>query len=69
MLLLFTISQYQGFDPQALTSLTKEYKVSLMEDKCFDPQALTSLTLKPSRKLDIPGTFRSTGSYEPDRQA
>ena len=35
-----------GFDPQALTSLTRWGHATKTTQACFDPQALTSLTLQ-----------------------
>ena len=43
-----------GFDPQALTSLTKWDNMSGSEQLRFDPQALTSLT-------EIESSFKAFG--------
>ena len=60
-------SDFSGFDPQALTSLTKAALSGPEKAVGFDPQALTSLT-SPFHGLNYKiREFRSTGSYEPDR--
>ena len=63
----FWESKYlNGFDPQALTSLTRQRRCARAERQRFDPQALTSLTLTIRYMACFPSQFRSTGSYEPD---
>ena len=39
-----TIIIISGFDPQALTSLTRTERTCVQSNRGFDPQALTSLT-------------------------
>ena len=57
-----------GFDPQALTSLTLRNRPDKDgTHRGFDPQALTSLTACKTSSIPPHSTFRSTGSYEPDR--
>ena len=57
-----------GFDPQALTSLTQKAPHNRLSDDGFDPQALTSLTDASSFANGVVEWFRSTGSYEPDQK-
>ena len=61
-------SDFSGFDPQALTSLTKAALSGPEKAVGFDPQALTSLTISGSGQPCSVSLFRSTGSYEPDRE-
>ena len=55
-----------SFDPQALTSLTINHVNIATRQISFDPQALTSLTPVFGFIASVI-SFRSTGSYEPDR--
>ena len=57
-----------SFDPQALTSLTRGDGKHFFSQPSFDPQALTSLTGILAVDCICQYLFRSTGSYEPDRQ-
>ena len=59
--------RYNGFDPQALTSLTVNELLPILTKYGFDPQALTSLTAMAGEDIAAMYRFRSTGSYEPDQ--
>ena len=61
------IPAINSFDPQALTSLTLVHTGDDPVLVRFDPQALTSLTFLVFVIRIYISRFRSTGSYEPDR--
>ena len=85
----YKVGKDLSFDPQALTSLTRNINELSSAYCSFDPQALTSLTQSEIKKLKFKivsihrllrawpfqnlrkwgiKEFRSTGSYEPDRE-
>ena len=64
--MMFHYPLSDGFDPQALTSLTAGTRGRSKPAGSFDPQALTSLTKADRMAAEADRVFRSTGSYEPD---